>query len=56
MERHGLPRRQRRPVGRRPPDLLATDGRWLFRYWGLSTGAVAAEKTGATRWSLNGVF
>ncbi|MFJ9701142.1 hypothetical protein [Streptomyces fradiae] len=57
MERHGLPRRQRRPVGRRPPDLLATDGRWLFRYWGLSTGAVAAaEKTSATRWSLNGVF
>ncbi|WP_374984426.1 FG-GAP repeat domain-containing protein [Streptomyces fradiae] len=39
------------------PDLLATDGHWLFRYRGLSTGGVAAaEKTSATWWSLNGVF
>ncbi|MFE1578363.1 hypothetical protein [Streptomyces fradiae] len=39
------------------PDLLATDGHWLFQYRGLSTGGVAAaEKTSATWRSLNGVF
>ncbi|MFD8552541.1 hypothetical protein ACFV08_13340 [Streptomyces fradiae] len=50
-------RRPRRLSGDGRADLLATDGRWPFRCRGLSTGGVAAaEKTGATRWSLNGVF